>query len=49
MPTTQPAEFTARAEPSLVPGASGMAAIPPWSDQMNGRPDPWFSMLDPTT
>jgi hypothetical protein len=28
-PTTQPAEFTARAEPWLVPDASGMAAIPP--------------------
>jgi hypothetical protein len=28
-PTTQPAEFTARADPSLVPVASGMATIPP--------------------
>jgi hypothetical protein len=48
-PTTQPAEFTARAEPWLVPVASGIATIPLLSDQINGLPEPWFSMLEPTT
>src|SRR5437763_3169110 len=48
-PTTQPAELTARADPSLVPAASGIATIPCLSDQINGRPEPWFNMLEPTT
>jgi len=49
VPTTQPSEFTARAEPWLVPVASGIATIPPCSDQMNGKPEPWFNILEPTT
>jgi len=40
LPTTQPAEFTARADPWVVPTASGMAMIPFLSDQMNGKPEP---------
>jgi hypothetical protein len=39
-PTTQPSEFTPRADPSLVPAASGIATIPFASDQINGKPEP---------
>src|SRR5207248_8763163 len=49
VPTTQPDEFTPWAWPRLVPDARGIATIPFWSDQMNGMPEPWLNILDPTT
>ena len=40
VPTTQPAEFTARPEPCVVPTGNATGWMPFACDQMNGSPEP---------